>query len=101
MEIVRSVRKGLIRYMYVILDLSKGMSKADWKPYRCTAVSESLKTFIREFLDQSPISQIGIVEMKGSKSSRLSNLSGIAHAHIEVQIYAKLAYSHVLEIRIC
>lgn len=43
MEIVKSVRKGLIRYLYVVIDLSRSMSSKDWKPTRCAVILEALR----------------------------------------------------------
>lgn len=83
LEIVRSVRKGLIRYLYVILDLSRGMSAKDWKPHRCAVAIETLQDFVKEYLDQNPISQIGILGMKGHESVKLSDLSGNPKVHLE------------------
>ena len=83
LEIVRSVRKGLIRYLFVILDLSKGMSLKDWKPHRCAVAVEILESFVKDYLDQSPISQLGVIGMQAQRASKLSDLSSNPNAHIE------------------
>ena len=49
---------GLIRYVYVIIDLSKGMSQKDWKPHRCAVVTEEVQRFVADYFDQNPISQV-------------------------------------------
>ena len=97
MEVVRSVRKGLIRYLIVIMDLSKGMAEKDWKPHRCANVSENLQGFVKEFLDQSPISQLGIIGIRGSHSERISDTSGNANKHIEVShLMLQYVYPYIL-----
>ena len=51
--------------MIIIVDYSKGMKQKDWKPYRSIVVSQLCQDFIKEFLDQSPISQLSLLAMKG------------------------------------
>lgn len=83
LEIARNVRKGLIRYVYIIVDLSRGMTNKDWKPHRLACVSDVLQHFVRDYFDQNPISQLGLIGIKGMKSERLSDLSGNPKNHIE------------------
>ncbi|GLD96155.1 hypothetical protein PINS_up004833 [Pythium insidiosum] len=83
LEIARNVRKGLIRYVYVIMDLSRGMTLKDWKPHRLFCVSEALQSFVKDYFDQNPISQLGVIGVKGMKSEKLSELSGNPKNHME------------------
>ena len=82
-EMMKSVRKGLIRYVYVVVDLSKGMSQKDWKPHRCAVVSEEVQTFIKDYFDQNPISQLGLIGIKSATAEKLSDLSGNPKHHVE------------------
>lgn len=83
LEIARNVRKGLIRYVYVVVDLSRGMGAKDWKPHRLGCVSDALQQFVRDYFDQNPISQLGVIGVKGMKSEKLSELSGNPKSHME------------------
>ncbi len=78
------MRKGLIRYLYVIIDLSRSMSTKDWKPHRCAAAIEVLQDFVRNYFDQNPISQLGLIAMNGIHSEKMSDLTGNPKTHIEV-----------------
>lgn len=77
------MRKGLIRYVYVVMDLSRGMGNKDWKPHRLGCVSDVLQQFVKDYFDQNPISQLGVIGIKGMKSEKLSELSGNPKAHME------------------
>ncbi|DBA04121.1 TPA: hypothetical protein N0F65_004229 [Lagenidium giganteum] len=83
LEIARNVRKGLIRYVYLVMDLSRGMTNKDWKPHRLSCVSGVLQQFVKDYFDQNPISQLGIIGVKGMKSEKLSDLSGNPKMHVE------------------
>lgn len=41
--------------------------------------------FIKNYLDQSPISHIGLIGIKGSHAVKLSDLSGNVKAHLQVR----------------
>ncbi|OQR86445.1 General transcription factor IIH subunit [Achlya hypogyna] len=83
-EMLQRVRKGLIRYVYVIVDLSKGMSQKDWKPHRCAIVTEEVQRFVADYFDQNPISQLGLIGIKSSVAEKLSDLSGNPGHHIDI-----------------
>ncbi|KDO25300.1 hypothetical protein SPRG_09130 [Saprolegnia parasitica CBS 223.65] len=83
-EMLQRVRKGLIRYVYVIIDLSKGMSQKDWKPHRCAVVTEEVQRFVADYFDQNPISQLGLIGIKSSVAEKLSDLSGNPGHHIDI-----------------
>lgn len=83
LEIARNVRKGLIRYVYVVLDLSRGMANKDWKPHRLGCVSDVLQQFVKDYFDQNPISQLGVIAIKGMKAEKLSDLSGNPKTHMD------------------
>lgn len=90
LEIARHVRKGLIRYTYVVMDLSRGMAIKDWKPHRLACTSDVVQQFVRDYFDQNPISQLGVIGIKGMTAEKLSELSGNPKTHIE-RIAAALA----------
>ncbi|KAI9905844.1 hypothetical protein PsorP6_013536 [Peronosclerospora sorghi] len=83
LEIARNVRKGLIRYTYVVLDLSRGMALKDWKPHRLACASAVVQEFVKDYFDQNPISHLGIIGIQGMTAEKVSELSGNPKTHIE------------------
>ncbi|KAM7496704.1 hypothetical protein LguiA_021118 [Lonicera macranthoides] len=63
------IQKGLIRYLYLVIDLS-------W-------LQNKLKAFIREFFDQNPLNQIGLVTIKHGVAQCLTDLGGSPESHIK------------------
>eukprot|EP00668_Euglena_longa_P029390 GGOE01036738.1.p1 GENE.GGOE01036738.1~~GGOE01036738.1.p1 ORF type:complete len:387 (-),score=75.01 GGOE01036738.1:31-1191(-) len=62
----RLVRRGVIRYLFVILDLSTGSLQKDVAPSRHTLMLEVVYDFLHSFFDQNPLSQVGLVVMRDS-----------------------------------
>lgn len=58
-----------------LIDVSTTASAQDFKPNRYTVIVNLLKDFIREFFDQNPLSQLGILLMKNGQAQKLSDLS--------------------------
>nr|GMD14523.1 general transcription factor IIH subunit 2 [Ipomoea batatas] len=77
------IQKGLIRYLYVVLDFSKAATEMDYKPSRMVVVAKQVEAFIREFFDQNPLSQIGLVMLKDGVAHCLTDLGGSPEAHIK------------------
>jgi transcription initiation factor TFIIH subunit 2 len=76
------VRRGMNRHMFIILDLSKSMADLDMKPNRHAVTLNVVEGFIREYFDQNPISQLGIITTKNSRAERITELSGNPSRHI-------------------
>ncbi|GAA0168797.1 general transcription factor [Lithospermum erythrorhizon] len=76
------IQKGLIRYLYVILDFSRAATEMDYKPSRMAVMAKQVEAFIREFFDQNPLSQIGLVILKDGVAHCLTDLAGSPEAHI-------------------
>ncbi|RLN50217.1 hypothetical protein BBJ28_00021416 [Nothophytophthora sp. Chile5] len=66
------------------------MTNKDWKPHRLACVSEVLQQFVKDYFDQNPISQLGVIGIKGMTAEKLSELSGNPKTHME-RIQAALA----------
>lgn len=77
------IQKGLIRYLYIVIDLSRAASEMDYKPSRMAVVAKQVEAFIREFFDQNPLSQIGLVTLKDGVSHSLTDLGGSPESHIK------------------
>jgi transcription initiation factor TFIIH subunit 2 len=73
------IRKGIIRYLYLILDMSEGVMtpmEHGKKTARMNVVQETCADFIREYFDQNPLSQMGLIATRNSVADRCSDLTG-------------------------
>ncbi|KAL5731643.1 General transcription factor IIH subunit 2 [Ranunculus cassubicifolius] len=77
------IQKGLIRYLYVVLDFSRAAAEMDFRPSRMAVVAKHTEAFIREFFDQNPLSHIGLVILKDGVAHYLTDLGGGPDSHIK------------------
>ncbi|KAK1806872.1 hypothetical protein P4O66_005353, partial [Electrophorus voltai] len=75
------VRLGMMRHLYVVIDLSRSMEDQDLKPNRLTSTLKLMEYFVDEYFDQNPISQIGIITTKNKRAERLTDLAGNPKKH--------------------
>lgn len=54
-----AIRRGLIRFLFVALDCSSSSNERDFRPSRIQVCKNNIKTFIFDYFDQNPISQLG------------------------------------------
>ncbi|KAG1678245.1 hypothetical protein FOA52_013865 [Chlamydomonas sp. UWO 241] len=87
------IRKGMIRFVTLIIDLSRGASAQDMRPNRLSVMLRIAKTFVRNFFDQNPLSQLGILLMRDGLAERLTELSGSPEAQIKRLTEANLGAS--------
>jgi transcription initiation factor TFIIH subunit 2 len=107
----QAVRRGMQRHLFLVVDLSQAMDDAlDMKPSRlavtlkivevrarassrpaCTTRSHltcacvPLQSFIKEYFEQNPIAQLGVVIMRNGGAEKLSELGGtcaLARSHV-------------------
>jgi len=103
---VAAVKRGMLRNVYVIIDMSRGMADTDFRPNRAAVVqtavlvrrtrtspacllptpsllppSPPLQSFIREFFDQNPISCLGMIAVCDGRVQRYSDLSCNVRRH--------------------
>ncbi|BDA42827.1 General transcription factor IIH subunit 2 [Coccomyxa sp. Obi] len=76
------IRRGMIRYLQIVVDLSRAASIGDMRPNRLAVMSGVLQGFIRKFFDENPLSHLGIVIMRNGIAQRLTDLAGSPEAHI-------------------
>ncbi|KAF9082047.1 hypothetical protein BGX29_001544 [Mortierella sp. GBA35] len=76
------IQRGIIRHLFIIIDLSKAMQEKDLRPSRLSLTFTYLESFIAEFFDQNPISQIGLIGTKDGLAEKLTELSGNPTEHI-------------------
>ncbi|KAK9279616.1 hypothetical protein L1049_013295 [Liquidambar formosana] len=77
------IQKGLIRYLYIVVDLSRAAAEMDYRPSRMAVVAKYVEAFIREFFDQNPLSQIGLVTIKDGVAQCLTDLGGSPESHVK------------------
>ena len=100
------IRRGMIRYCIVVLDLSNAVNEAraaaacyavglrrcvlttprraqsDLRPSRLALLSTLVPSFIRAFFAANPLSQLGLVVARNGICERLTDLSGMPEAHV-------------------
>lgn len=77
------VRRGIIRFCVIIIDMSEYVRSTDLKPSRADLICESVITFAKEYFDQNPISQLSIVMTRDSEARKLSSFSSNEKQHAE------------------
>jgi len=78
-----NIRLGMIRHLFIIVDMSRSMKQADiLPPNRLACVNEILQKFILEYFDQNPISQLGLIATKDKRAEMLTMLSGNPKSHV-------------------
>jgi len=77
------LQRGIIRHTLLILDLSTAMMEKDLRPTRLLLTLTYTIAFIREFFEQNPISQLGIMGMRDGLAIRISDMSGNPNDHIQ------------------
>ncbi|XP_065211665.1 general transcription factor IIH subunit 2 [Planococcus citri] len=77
------VRLGMMRHLNIIIDFSDSMLDQDLKPTRQICTLKLVNKFIQEFLEQNPISQLGIVATRNKRAEKISDLSGNAKKHLQ------------------
>nr|CAG4646251.1 EOG090X05VA [Macrothrix elegans] len=78
-----AIQLGMMRHLYLVIDASECMSLQDLKPTRFLCVLKLLETFVQEYFDLNPISQLGILITKAKKCDKVSELAGNHKKHIE------------------
>lgn len=71
-----TVEKGMVRYLNLIIDFSEAMNDRDLKPTRKLATQKFVTSFIKEYFDQNPISQLGLIIGYNKIAQKITELSG-------------------------
>ncbi|XP_062579817.1 general transcription factor IIH subunit 2-like [Saccostrea cucullata] len=82
LEKISNVRLGMMRHLFLIIDISEAMSDQDLKPTRLLSTLKLLEYFVEEYFDQNPISQLGIITTKNKRAEKISELGGNPRRHI-------------------
>lgn len=78
-----AIQRGIIRHLFLILDLSESMLDRDMRPSRLELTLKYAQEFVTEFFDQNPISQLGIIVTRDGMAERISQLGGNPVEHIK------------------
>lgn len=84
----RAVRRGVIRSLVIVVDLSAAAAAPDMRPTRAAAAASAVGALVRAFFDANQLSSVSLVATRHGRAERLTELSGSPEAHI-----AKLAAS--------
>lgn len=76
------LQRGIIRHLILIIDLSESMSEKDLRPNRYLLTLLYAQEFVREFFEQNPISQLGVLGLRDGLALRISDLSGNPTDHL-------------------
>jgi len=77
------LQRGIIRHLMLVLDMSFAMAEKDLLPSRYILTLNYAVDFVREYFEQNPISQLGIVGLRDGLAVRISDMSGNPTEHIE------------------
>jgi transcription initiation factor TFIIH subunit 2 len=69
------VQRGMLRHVFLVLDMSRSMLATDIKPSRAVAVARVAQEFAAEFFDQNPISSLGLIVAKRGVAEKVGDLS--------------------------
>lgn len=74
---VTAVKRGLIRFLYLVIDYSDSMRFQDYKPNRVDfLVAQLTNDFIPKFFLENPLSYISIVMMRDGEAHFLTRMNG-------------------------
>ncbi|KXS09934.1 Ssl1-domain-containing protein [Gonapodya prolifera JEL478] len=76
------VRRGIVRSMVLVLDLSRAMAENDYRPTRAEAAVKVAEVFVQEFFDQNPLSVLGILGMRNGIANVISEMGADPNEHI-------------------
>jgi transcription initiation factor TFIIH subunit 2 len=77
----RTHARTQMRHCYIIIDMGDAMLDKDLVPTRQTVTVDLLTTFVEEFFDQNPISQLGMITTKDKRAQMLLELTGNVQRH--------------------
>ncbi|KAJ3035474.1 hypothetical protein HDV00_003723 [Rhizophlyctis rosea] len=78
-----TVQRGIIRHVYLGIDMSTAMVELDLKPSRLECSLNLAEQFINEYFDQNPLSQLGVILTRNGLAEKITELSGNPSEHIE------------------
>lgn len=77
------LQRGIIRHLVLVVDMSFAMAEKDMLPTRYRLAMGYAAEFVREYFEQNPISQMGVVGMRDGIAVRISEMGGNPAVHLE------------------
>ena len=71
-----ALKKGLIRFLYIVVDYSQAMRESDYKPNRAEFIISELTEFLAKFFAANPLSYVSIVAMRNGDASFVTRMNG-------------------------
>lgn len=78
-----AIKRGVIRYVVLVLDMSVSSAQSDLRPSRGHVLSTAAAEWIRLFFSENPLSLMSVVVLRASVALRLTELSSSSSAHAE------------------
>lgn len=72
------IEKGMLRFLILVLDMSSCMELTDLKPTRRLLLTKLVEGFIKEYFDQNPLSQLGMLACYNKVAEKITELSGLS-----------------------
>lgn len=72
-ENLGSIKRGMIRYLYIAIDVSQNMSDTDLRPSRMEITLKVLREFVNDFFVQNPLSSLGVLVTGGNRPLDAAN----------------------------
>ncbi len=75
-RVTQSIRRGLIRFLNIVVDNSASSDEKDFRPTRLKCVKDAVSKFITAYFDQNPISQLCLSTTSLMLAEKVTDLSG-------------------------
>ena len=73
----------MIRYLTIIVDMSKLATKQDIRPNRAIVTKNLLSVFIKDFVDQNPLSKLSVIVTYNQTARLLSDFNKSPSEHVK------------------
>ena len=95
----QNIRLGMMRHVFLVLDMSQAMVDQDLKPNRAVVVLKLVRKFVDDFFDQNPIGQLGFITTKAKRAQIISEMSGTSQNHIKAidQLSSEIIKTNAIE----
>ena len=75
-------RLGMMRHLYIVLDMSENMALQDLRPTRLRCALKIIEHFVDEFFYLNPISQLGLITTRDKRAEIVTELAGNPKKHL-------------------
>ncbi|KAF4670560.1 General transcription factor IIH subunit 2 [Perkinsus olseni] len=79
-----ALKRGLLRFLYLVVDMSSAMQNTDYKQNRLDFVVTHLcRNFIPQYFDLNPISNLSVISLRDQKAHFVTRMSGQPASQVE------------------